>query len=323
MVTVESKNNGVNYFSGFIESGKNYGMKQVKKIISPLSSSGPLNYVVKLINKSLALANYIKCDSLMPIFGRTLEGAGEVIGVGGFLNFVCTYIPFVNKDNLDEEGLKKSIDFSSSGLGNEVIDKWINRIVKQVKVGFDKTNSEDALRAGLKDYLVKKGLDSNLSASIANSITIRQKSKDNIEKVYTALFFAPLFSSFYSTLEKWQFITFTAELTEKIGKVPVLKYAAQIGLRKIALYATVPARILKFGHSCNKLYNCQVKVWNAKDGDLEKALEARTKEIWNSSIAALDLGGTVVPLVVAVNPGLMLAYEAAGAAIGLANSLRS
>lgn len=311
-----------NYSCGYLESIKNFGMINIKKVISPLSSSGPLNYVVKSVNKSLALANYVKCASFIPVFGRTLESAGEILGMGAFLNLVVLYIPFVNKENLDEEGLKKSIDLSTY-FGEIPNEKWVNRVVKHVKLSLDNTYSQGAIRAELESYLVNKKLPKELATNIAKSIVIKQKAKDKIEWVYLTLLLVPGFSTVYTTLEKWQFITFTANLSTKMGGIPILRYLAQIGMRKIALYGALTGLTLKFGHNSYKLYKAQVKVLNAKATDLEKAREGRTKEIWATFTSGLTVVGIAVPLIVKVDSGALLGYEAFGALVGLANSLRS
>jgi hypothetical protein len=388
-----------NYVSTTLESGKNYGVRQLKKVVSP--ATGPIIHVSNIINKTLTLANYVKCDSLLPIFARSLVGFNEILGIGGFLSQVCAFVPVVNEDNLDEEVLKESLDFSTYPLPDAVREKWVKRIVKQVKVLLNKTSTEAALRKELEEYLVNKGLDANFAARISQfsehekSMVIKQKDKYLIEKIYQRLFLVSSFSKFYSTLENWQVIQFTESLTTKLGKVPLLSkvtsvglrsisyyslmitvtlklghngyklYQAQVkvwqadlselakskeartkeiwnasislltfvgiavlfkvssvGLRSISYYSVMIAVTLKLGHNGYKLYQAQVKVWQADPSELAKSKEARTKEIWNASISLLTFVGIVVPLVIAVNTGALLAFEIFAALASLANALR-
>lgn len=315
----------INEAKVYIEPGLNYGMKKIKKVISPLSSSGPLNYVAGLANKTLALMSHIKGDVVFPVLGRSIEGAREFLVLGAFLNFASTYIPVVNKDNLDENALKNSIDLSGNPykLTEEATQKWVKRIVKQVKeVGLEKTNTEAALRAGLQKYLVTKGLGNNFSMQIANSLVIKKKDKVAIEKTYLALFFVSRFSSVYTTLEKWQVIKFTSELSAKMGKIPVLSVLAKYGLRKIALVAALTGMTLKFFHNCVKLSKTQIKVWKASPVDLVDSREARNKEFWNTCLGVSGLAGTAIPLALAVNPPLLMIYEVCDLTANLAYALK-
>lgn len=317
----------------FSESSKNFLVKKVKKIITPLSSSQPLNFVTKIANKTLALANYFRSEPLVPIVGRALEDAAAILTLGSFTNTLVNLIPFLGKDNLDEAKLVASVADATSrficqseGVSPErvVLEKKLNKqIVKQVKFCLDQTNSNRDVRKELADFLVGKGINQDQASKIALSIQIQEKKKSLIERIYSNIYLIPGALGALGTLDKWKLINL-ADLATKLGNIPVFGAIVKIGLKPISLYSFLAATTLRFGDNVNKLYRVQIKVRQAKEGSAEqvKAIEERMKLIWTTTLCGLSLVGGLVPLILSVNPAVLITYDLFVATLGLVNVLR-
>lgn len=319
-----------NDLSLLCENSKNYIIKNVKKITAPLSSSKPLALITKLANKTLALANSLRSEPFVPLLGRVLEDFGSVLSLGSFVGTLAGLFPSVGNDNLDESELASSVGDATKITLSRVrvkrrrynLSRVNEAIVNRVKNCLEKTHTDQAIRADLQAFLIDKGIDQAFAARIAGAIRIQQKEKPLIEKIYSTLYLVPGVAGVLGTLDKWGIISL-AKLAMKIGNIPVFGTLAKIGLKRIASYFFLGATTLRFGYNIYKLLNVQIKVWEAKEGSREhkKAIEERTEELWATFLCGLNLVGVVVPLILTVNPPMLIAYEIFVAALTLANEL--
>lgn len=326
--------------SDVLIGGTNYVVKKAKYTVAPLSSSLPLTFAVKIADRSLKLASYIKQTAVFPNMAKTLEGTTDVLGIGASLNLILGLLPCLPITNLDEEKLKESIAIDQLDLTNVSAEKWQNRVLKQVKASLNRSYTTRNVRIELEKFLIDKGLGAEQAAHIAGSIIIQAKSRHLAEKMYLACFLLPGVNTIVNTLEKWNLIQM-ASWSAKIGNIPavnlivkkigdmyvvslVAKTVAKLGLRQIALYSALLGLTIKGSYEASSLIKAQMTICMSDKNSPEyaKAITERTKQIWSFSITGLGLAGGVVPLFLSVNPALLLSYEIGAAAISFANALR-
>lgn len=316
-VAVSSRTNFENEIVDFFERLKNYTMKKTIKVFGSLK---PFGLLTKAGNKTIALINLLATTKIFPVLTRSLEGAGEILALGGFVSLLTTYVPYLTKDNLDGSGLEAS-------LKGHLKDGEEKLVLGKVKEILEENNNESDIRADIKEYLEKSlGVDSDQSKTIAFSVMrIRTKQKDLIERIYTHLFFIPALAGFFSSVEK--FGASFAPVIKVMSQSRVGTLLVNIGMRKIALIVNVIALSLKLGHNTYLMVSAQAKIWRlpneAPDSEKEKHTKDRTKAIWGASISAGKLVLAVVPLILVINPVLFTAYEIVLTAVELADAIKN
>lgn len=295
-----------------LERGKNNAIKYGTKIFAPVK---PFNLSVKIGNKGIALINLLVVEKILPALSRSMEGAGDILGVGAFVSLIIVLFPNLAKDNLDEAKLRQSLA-QNDKLG-------VDAIVAQVKKTIEKTCHSNDIREAVFTFLVEREMDEQFARKIAHcDMVVVQQKKPFIENFITYAALVSATNGLVINLTKLgaNFV----HVTMWIGKTRVGAFVVQIGFRRIALVATLAGAITKLGHQSHKAYGLhgeisalkgRIKAEGDKDQrdklevELESLTTKKTKAVWAAGIAGMRFVLNGVTLVVTVNPIIMTGYE--------------
>jgi len=331
--------NSLGLYHGFLEKkeeAKNFLLRKVKVIVSPLSFSLPIAYVLSIASKSLKVANYFRSDVFLPGLVKSLEGTTSIIGAGAFINSTIGFIPWLTDSNLDEDVLKVSI--------HEILEKnkvnspeiWSKRVVKQVKISLQKGCTKNGVKEEVAEMLIRKKTAMSEAAvrTFAKEIKLESKSKHVLEKISTFFFYVSSTNSVLRTCEKWDLISLS-EISQRMGSSRLATSITQVTSKlpncfgiltvgNLVRFSGLSGMSVKIVYDSYKLYQAQKGVSESADKSTEQArfLKERISKIWSVALGGLIILGIVAPLILIINPVILLTYEIAVGVLGLVNALR-
>ena len=312
-----------------LEAKKNSLIRKIRSVTAPMSLSLPFYYFINLFNKAIKLQENLSGGSFLPLVGKSIEGMSDIARLGNFIFLTTGLFPHISQKRIDIAALEKSIT-----LPQEILEekRWKNRIVKQVKISAETRNTLSSIRQDIAIMVARKAGKDKLEAETLNrlqnsvdQLTIRLKDKPTVEKVYTAFFFTSGLCGVVKTLSKWQLINLSKislkignskaiKITSKIVGSKITRSIALLGISEIGKIATLIGSTIKITYDSY----LQQRINKAEDAEgITKLKKERAEKIWTISLIALSIIGTLIPLVLSVNPIVLLTYEIAVLSLGL------
>lgn len=316
-----------------LESKKNSLIRKIRSVTAPMSLSLPFYYFINLFNKAIKLQENLSGGSFLPLVGKSIEGMSDIARLGNFIFLTTGLFPHISQKRIDVAALEKSIT-----LPQEILEekRWKKRIVKQVKISAETRNTLSSIRQDIAAMVARKAGKDKLEAETlthlqnsVNQLTIRLKDKPTVEKVYTAFFFTSGVCGVVKTLNKWQLINLSKislkignskaiKITSKIVGSKITRSIALLGISEIGKIATLIGSTIKITYDSYQLCHLQQRINKAEDAEeISKLKKERAEKIWTISLIALSIIGTLIPLVLSVNPIVLLTYEIAVLSLGL------
>jgi hypothetical protein len=282
--------------------------------------------ILDLLSKVIEGANYASGKVYYPDLARSMKGGVEIIN---FFNLFKTAVYWINpldEKNIDKAHLQKTLDQTLQNylgfLSEKDYQNLSNQLMKEVLQDSIYLNQKQMLRAFEKS-LIAHGYKSNAQVIVRNLVII-QKSRPKLEVLSKVCFTVSNSLSTILVLKKWGVLD-VGELLQ-LGKIAaelgkhskVFFFIAQVGLKPIIGVVGCVGDSIVFVNSIHNLIKAQSAMTHAHTQEMQtKARLARTQAIWDIATAGLNLTSSALPLLLAVNPPIVIGLSIIAKGTGL------
>ncbi|WP_068467019.1 hypothetical protein [Candidatus Protochlamydia phocaeensis] len=315
----------ISSINSMVDQSTNVAFQIASKTISNPSAG---KKALQLASKGIALLDYAYNKTHCPELVRSMKGGIELIEFYGLFKTVVYWINPLTKANIDEKRLRASLNAAlKTHLSTVTEDRRqtiATNVFNDVLKGSENYLNESDVRKAFQKSLRNHWCTAGQAEQIANQLKVTQKPRPTLQVLSAVCFTITDTAGAIMTLKKWGVISESmlaeaGKIAAQIGgQTRVFAFVAQFGVEQVLGVVVCAGQVFSLGDAAYRLVQAQLDINRGGTEDaLKKARLVRTRAIWDLVTTGLDLTATAVPLLVVVNPPVVIGLSLVAKGTGL------
>lgn len=300
----------------------NYGITSTDKTVKEIvKNPSAVKKVLQLAGKIFAAFDLYFVGHVKPReITNVMKGTTQLIEFYGSYKNIMYWINPFSKDSLDQETLKKSLEealcaYQKGSPAEKRSSGLVDTIFTEVLAKEAYYSYGEVLNV-IQTSLIGQGYQENQIQSITSRVIIQQKSRPLIQLISSAIFTLTDLGDNLLTLKKWNVLDLS-HIAASIGsKSRVFAFIAKRGVDTVLGVGSAAGLVLVVGETAYRTVKQGMNYYSSDD-KTKQAYQDLRKTLLDLLSSSLDLAATAAPLLMTLNPPVLVAMAIVSKATGL------